>query len=279
MDDAARSPAVSIILPTFDRAHLLGRALDSVLAQSWSDFELLVVDDASRDHTREVVAGRGDRRIRYLRLEHNVGPAAARNRGIAAARGRYFAFQDSDDEWMPAKLARQVVALEERPSLGMVYCDMVRVHRNGVETPHHSPALSRGRWIDPRTGFYGAFGLGIQSAVIRRAALEAVGPFDERYRCFEDLDLFLRLSSRWECLCIEEPLVRYYETGGQTSQWQAELRARRGLLRRHGAALWTESPGFVLREGALVAGRTLLRGLGRSWLGRPAGPPPRGERP
>jgi glycosyltransferase involved in cell wall biosynthesis len=105
------SIAVSVVIPTYNRASLLGRAIKSVLEQTYQDFEIIVVDDASTDNTEEVVRNLRDRRIRYLRHEKNRGGSAARNTGIRAAWGQYIAFQDSDDEWLPEKLKKQMEVL------------------------------------------------------------------------------------------------------------------------------------------------------------------------
>jgi len=270
-------PLVSIVTPTYNRAHLLRRSLDSLLAQTESRFEVIVVDDASQDDSATVVASLGDERFRYIRLPENRGPGGARNAGVSEARADLVAFQDSDDEWLPEKLARQLDRLTASgPETGVVYCDMVRVEADGVTTsPHHSPALQRRRWIDPQTRFYAPFGLGIQSCLIRREAFEAAGGFIEDLRCFEDLELFLRLLDRWEFALIPEGLVRYHDTGGQTTQWRAELAARRRIVRLHGERIRRESLSFWLKEAALVSFRSLLGRHGGQFPGRPFGPPPR----
>lgn len=119
---SAINPTVSVVIPTYNRAALLGRSIRSVLGQSYKDFELIVIDDGSTDETSHVVADFADPRIRYLPLPHNTGAGAARNAGVRVARGKFLAFQDSDDEWLPSKLAKQISAFESGPArLGMVY--------------------------------------------------------------------------------------------------------------------------------------------------------------
>ncbi len=275
MSDSTSPPLVSIIVPTYDRAALLARSLRSLLAQTYADFEILVVDDASQDDTEEVVRRCDDARIRYFRLARNGGPAVARNHGLERSRGAFLAFQDSDDEWTPDKLARQMLAFRDSSAdVGVIYCDMLRIRRDGSRAYHRSPDIAKGRWLNPATRFYQPYGLGISSSLIRRASLEAAGQFDERYRCFEDLELLMRLAHVCEFSRIPVAMVHYYETGGQTAMWQAELSARRLLLRSHGAALFGEDRRFVLAEVGLTLTRTLLGPLAKGWLGRPQGPPP-----
>jgi glycosyltransferase involved in cell wall biosynthesis len=246
-------PAVSVILPTFDRAAVIRRSIRSVLGQTYGDFELIVVDDGSTDATLEQVASFHDRRIRRIRLERNLGPAAARNAGIEAARGRLLAFQDSDDEWLPEKLGRQLRAFERcGPGVGVVYSDMGRIHRDGTRECHRSPEVLRGRPIDPATGFYQVYNLGIQSAVIRRESLAAVGGFNEELRALEDLDLFVRLSGRVGFHHLPVPLVRYHESAGISQDMAAKLVARRHLLRLHGEQLARHDAEFVEREAAAL---------------------------
>ena len=132
MSDPA--PPVSVVLPAFNRAASIAGALESVLRQTWRDFELIVVDDASTDGTREAVAAVRDPRLRLLASPANRGAAAARNLGIAAARGDWVAFQDSDDEWLPLKLEKQMARLLA-PGAGFVaaYCGMLVIGRAGED--------------------------------------------------------------------------------------------------------------------------------------------------
>src|SRR5262245_59433756 len=122
------SPLVSVVIPTRNRAHLLGRALRSALAQTLTDFEVVVVDDASSDDPGRAVEELGDPRIRLLRLSERGGAGRARNAGIQAARGEFVAFLDSDDEYLPAMLERQIARLRQSPdpSRAVIYCLYLR---------------------------------------------------------------------------------------------------------------------------------------------------------
>jgi glycosyltransferase involved in cell wall biosynthesis len=246
---STRLPTVSVILPSHDRADWLPRAIQSVLAQTYTDFELIVVDDASRDDTPRVVEAFADARVHYLRLDTNQGPAGARNAGIARAAGRFLAFQDSDDEWLPEKLARQMaVFAAQDDALCVVYCDMERVHADGTSTPFRSPPEVTRRLLDPETRFYQVEGLGIQSSVIRRSCLGTDAPFDVRLPTLEDLDLFLRLSQQHRFHHLRQRLVRYHATPGMTSTAAMRCAGRAAILRLRWPLLIRLHPLFVVRE-------------------------------
>jgi glycosyltransferase involved in cell wall biosynthesis len=246
-------PTVSVVLPTYERRGVVGRAIQSVLDQTYGDFELIIVDDGSTDSTLEVVASLDDRRIRCIRLERNLGPAGARNVGIDAAAGRFVAFQDSDDEWLPTKLGRHMRVFDAcGPEIGVVYSDMERIHLNGIHEYHRSPDVLPGRLIDPGTGFYQVCNLGIQSTVIRRECLTAVGGFNEEFPALEDLELFVRLSTRSGFRHLPVPLVRYHETAGISQNMPAKLVARALLLQLYGDELGRRDMSFVEAESAAL---------------------------
>ncbi len=245
-------PAVSVVLPTYNRAPVLPRAIDSVLAQTYHDFELIIVDDASTDRTAEILAGYDDPRIVRLRLRRNSGPCEARNRGIHEARGRYVAFQDSDDEWYPDKLEKQVQALVKNAnSRGAVacYCRMLqrlggreRIRPSGDEESlggeiYHR--LLRGSTI------------GTPTLVVGRETLLAVGGFDARLRRFEDWDLALRLAQQGPIQFLPEVLMAAWATPKSVnaradhqctvqiiSKYLDAYRSEPGLSRRAASWLW-----------------------------------------
>ena len=255
----SHGPSVSVILPTCNRRELLPRSMGSVLAQGFTDFELIVVDDASTDGTGEFIRGLGDPRIVYLPLPSNRGQAAARNAGIRAARAPFVAFQDSDDEWLPDKLAPQVEALCADASVAMVYGDLLRVPRTGEPYVLEAPALRRGKVVDGRPNLYASYGLGIQTCVIRANVLARTRGFDERMRCFEDLELFLRITRRHRSLRLPRALVRYYENDGVSTTRHRELAARAMLLRRYWLDIFLRKPARLFRERKNIR---LGRGIG-----------------
>ena len=176
-------PLVSVVLPTYNRARLLRRAAGSVLAQTHRNFELLVVDDASTNDTHALVEALDDDRIRFLQHAENQGGSAARNTGLHAARGRYVAFLDSDDEWLPQKLARQIAVFRARPDVDAV-CTADIVYRNGApQGVRFAKPVAKGQMLPTLLRRY----VGTSSSlIVRRHCLRAVGGFDEALPSCQD---------------------------------------------------------------------------------------------
>jgi glycosyltransferase involved in cell wall biosynthesis len=241
-------PAVSVVIPTYNRAPLLGRAIRSVLGQCFEDFEVIVVDDGSTDETAAVVAAFGDPRVRYVRLARNTGAGAARNAGIRLARGKFLAFQDSDDEWLPSKLSKQMSEFARGPEgLGVVYSDMQRVWGDGTTTYLAAPTVLSGRLVGG-VRFYQVCDLGVQSTVIRREWLDAAGHFNEELPALEDLEMFIRLSRLCAFQRLREPLVRYHDTQGLSKDRYAKWVSRKVILRLYYKELLARNPAFVFKE-------------------------------
>lgn len=204
---------VSVILPTYNRADLIGRSIQSVLAQTYRDFELIIVDDGSTDNTEEVVRTFDDRRMGYLRHPKNQGAAAARNTGIKMAGGSYIAFQDSDDEWLPPKLEKQLALFDQdkEGNLGMVLCERlwVKGHRQLREAPrtdqlNHKKLLS----------YLGAYVVATPQYLLKRDITETELHFDENLRAYEDWDFMVRISRICRLDYVKEVLIRSYEQRG-----------------------------------------------------------------
>jgi glycosyltransferase involved in cell wall biosynthesis len=201
----------SVIIPAFNRAAFLREAIDSVLAQTEKDFELIVVDDGSTDHTRELVAEYGDR-IRYF-FQPNAGVSAARNLGIRHAAGKFVAFLDSDDLWLPQKLARQMQWMAAHPHLLLCYTGEIWIRR-GVRVNQKLIHAKAGGWIYPLC--LPRCIISPSSVLMRRELFAAVGLFDEQLPVCEDYDLWLRIASRFEVSYIAEPLI--VKRGGHPDQ-------------------------------------------------------------
>lgn len=249
---------VSVILPAYNRRDLVCRALASVLDQSVREMEVLVVDDGSTDGTGDAVASLGDSRVRLIRLDANRGQSAARNRGVREAIAPLIAFQDSDDEWKPEKLARQIELLSRRLDTAMVYGDLLRVPRQGESFVLHAPDLVRGRVMDHRGSGYAAYGLGIQTCLFRTETFRRVGGFNERMFCFEDLEFFLRFNQRFASVRIPEALVRYHETDGVSKVTDREYEARKHLLRRFWWPILRQRPSWFQQERENIMNRRRL---------------------
>jgi glycosyltransferase involved in cell wall biosynthesis len=202
-------PAVSVIIPTYNRAKLLGRAIQSILAQTYQDFELIIVDDGSTDDTESLVKSFNSEKIRYIRHKKNRGASAARNTGIRSAKGEYIALQDSDDEWMPEKLEKQMRAFATAPpEVGVVYTGFYIIANNKKK---YMPSAS----ITPKDGnifssiIKGEYLVSPQTIVVKRECFERAGMFDEHFPAMEDWEMSLRLSRHYHFKYINEPLVLY----------------------------------------------------------------------
>jgi glycosyltransferase involved in cell wall biosynthesis len=208
-------PLVSVIIPTYNRAGLVTEAVASVEAQTCRDFEILVVDDGSTDATPEVLAALEN--VWVLRQACRRGVAAARNLGAAHAQGEWLAFLDSDDLWLPEKLARQMAYLERRPNLLLCQTDETWV-RDGLRV--NKPASHRkvaGRIFLPSLE---RCMVSPSAVVLHRQLLTEHGGFDADLPAAEDYDLWLRLCWRYEVGLVDEPLV--IKRGGHVDQLSAQ---------------------------------------------------------
>ena len=211
MKKRLNKPQVTVIIPTYNRDWIVGEAIDSVLIQDFSDYELIVVDDGSEDETAAILATYGDK-IKVLR-QPNRGVSAARNAGIASATGSLVAFLDSDDLWLPQKLSTQVKFFAEHPK---AVINQTQEHwiRNGVRVNPKKRHLKFSGMIFERLL---AICLVSPSAVmIKKTLFDAVGVFDERLPACEDYDLWLRISSRYPVHLIDTPLI--IKRGGHKDQ-------------------------------------------------------------
>jgi glycosyltransferase involved in cell wall biosynthesis len=211
-------PVFSIVIPTFNRADKVGRALKSVLSQSFSDFEVLVMDDGSTDNTAEVVESFSDSRIKYEWGKNFGGPAAPRNRGLQLAQGKYIAFLDSDDWWTPIKLEESLKILEQ--GFDLVYHDLFVVKKNNQKFFFKK---SRSRKLKPPIfNDLLNYGNGIfnSSVIVKKEKLDAVKGLSENPDLIasEDYDLWLRIAKvsdkfKW----IPKTLGYYWMGGGNIS--------------------------------------------------------------
>ncbi len=218
--------AISVIVPTYDAARYLRESLDSILAQAGPDDEVLVVDDGSTDDTPAVLTAYDDR-VRVLRAVHG-GYAAARNLGLAHARGDWVSFHDADDVALPDRLSFQRACIAEQPDCEAVFCNGERMDTGA---PLVGPSLahrSTGRPLTT-TDVFGGFPIYFQAAIVRRAAFAAVGPFDPTLRIYADMDYGYRLVARGAARFVDRSVFRYRWHGGNTTR--DRLRGREEIAR------------------------------------------------
>jgi glycosyltransferase involved in cell wall biosynthesis len=197
------NPLFSVIIPTFNRAEKLVRAIRSVTAQTVRDYEIIVIDDGA-DGTREMLDQFGSA-VRYLR-GGGIGVAAARNIGIKEARGSYIAFLDADDFWYPSKLALVENALKANPATGLFYSRIDYVAQTGERLSRPRIRCIRGRGYVELLG--GDF-IANSATVVKKECLDRVGGFDTGLHGCEDWDLWIRIARYYPLWCITEVLVAY----------------------------------------------------------------------
>lgn len=209
-------PTVSVIIPTYNRAHLLPRAIESVLNQTYQVFEVIIIDDGSTDKTREVVKSFTTPNIKYIKFEKNKGAAAARNIGINVARGEFIAFQDSDNEWCREKLTKQVELFKDTPSrLGVIYSGIWRI-KNNKKNYVPSDKISKTEGNIYEMILMGNF-IDLSAAIVKKECFSEVGLFDESLPCLQDWELWIRISKRYDFKYLKEPLVNAYYTSDSIS--------------------------------------------------------------
>lgn len=226
---------VSIILPTYNRRRCIGRAVKSVLNQTYSDFELIIVDDGSTDGTESLISDLQEPRIRYVYNEKNVGTAEARNVGIRIANGEYIAFQDSDTVWVEDKLEKQVTymdSLDEK--VGMVYAPYKRIYQDyaivypSLDVPISEKSgnilcsLMEHPLVDTPT------------MLIRKKVLEEIGGFDARMKALVDYELSIRIAQKYDVNIVDEVLLlSYNEADSISNNHERHIENAFFLLKKH----------------------------------------------
>jgi glycosyltransferase involved in cell wall biosynthesis len=203
------NPKVSVVVPTYNRKDLLSETIESVLRQTYKDYEILVVDDGSDDGTAEMIQAKFDQAVRYLRLPHRGLPACPRNAGIQAARGEWVAFLDSDDLWLPHKLEKQMAAIERNPSAVLDY-GLAEIFDDAGSYGTTSPSrvCRSGMVFEPLlfTNF-----IPLSTVLVQKEIIQQAGLFDTRveFRATEDYDLWLRIAYGHPVHFSSDVLVRY----------------------------------------------------------------------
>lgn len=220
-------PKVSVIIPTHNRAKYMEKAIKSVLNQTYKNYEIIVVDDGSTDKTEKIAkkyVKKHKRKVRYI-YQKNKGPSAARNTGIGNAKGKYIAFLDSDDEFLPKKLKKQMSFVKRRPNCRFLYTWYYNSNKNGK--------IDRKR----RTKRYGSkealqyklytrqFTIRTSTVMIEKKVFKKTGLFNENYWYSQDWDMWLRIANYHRGYCIKEPLAKYRQHGSN--------RSSKGIKRYH----------------------------------------------
>ena len=197
---------VSVIIPTYNRANLIGKAIKSVLNQTYKDLEVIVVDDGSTDNTEEIVKSFTDFKIHYICHKHNRGASAARNTGIKASRGEYIAFLDSDDEWLTEKLDKQMkIFVSESSEVGVVYTGDYYVDGKDKKIKKvHIPRKEGYIYEELLAGNY----VGTPSALlVKKECFTKIGVFDEDLSGCEDYDMWFRIAKYYKFRYVKDLLV------------------------------------------------------------------------
>ncbi len=214
-------PSVSVIIPTFNRRDLLRRAVESVAAQSFRDYEILIIDDGSSDGTSAADLFKSfPRPASYMRLPENRGVSAARNAGISAARGAWLAFLDSDDVWHPRKLERQIDWLQSNPGCRIAQTREIWIRKGRRVNPPATHEKARGDLFE--AGLERCM-ITPSSVIMQKSLVDECGAFDESLPACEDYDLWLRITARYRVGLIDEYLLTRY--GGRPDQLSVRVPA------------------------------------------------------
>ena len=214
MSDNNSNTLISVITPTYNRAGFLKRAISRVLNQTYGNFEMIIVDDCSTDNTEQVVSSIDDERIKYIKLESNKGPAGARNVAIRSAKGQYITLLDSDDEYLPQKLERQINKFQDLPQdIGVVYCGYFIVYEPDTIHGKVSPRF-KGNIFDTLLKHNC---MGSPTPLIRKECFDTCGLFDDSLPSYDDWDMWIRISDKYKFEFVDEALAKVYTHGDQTS--------------------------------------------------------------
>lgn len=219
------SPFFSVVIPTFNRLEYLREAIESVLSQTFEDFELIVVDDSPEETGRPVARSFSDARLAYIKNDHSSGGAGTRNAGIERARGKWVAFLDDDDIWLPEKLERQAEKIAASDdNVALVYTGHTTFRQDSEHSYTFVP--KKEGWIYKDLLAWNVIG-GFYSVAIRRDVLNEVGGLDERFPAMQDAELYIRIAKKYKVACIPDPLVRVRDSLGNriTTNYANKLRA------------------------------------------------------
>ena len=261
---------VSAVIPTHNRARILPDALDSVWQQTYRPIELIVIDDGSEDNTQAVVQQWAEKceddaafTVRYI-YQENKGANAARNKGVAEATGEYIAFLDSDDRWLPDKLAKQVAVFQKESVIGDVYCGLYHIDlKSGTRLDDAQVSYPSGRLL--RSLLIHDVTTPTSCHVVKKDCFKEVGFFDESLPARQDWDMWIRVASKYKIGCVPQVLVEQREHAGSRvrSNPMNEIQAARQIFQKY-ASLRRQFPLWV----SLAARSAMYRRRGRVYFHR-----------
>lgn len=273
-------PTVSVVIPAYNRARFITTAIDSVLDQTYRDFEIIVVDDGSTDQTQEKLESYGDRIINHS-YTPNRGVSYARNRGIELAQGKYIAFLDSDDYWLPEKLQKQTEFFRNNPEYSIVATQcLVNVIDDDLNTIKYIEKDELHHQLTYAKIFLRPF-IMPSSILMEKECFNVVGDFDENRRVLEDIDLYLRLAQKYKIGFINEPLTVF--TRGHEKERRESLSVRlnrlevseknynpdlipKRLYKKRISSLHAHIGKHYVRQGEIQKGRdSLAKALAADW--------------
>ena len=217
---------VTVVIPTYNRVNIIKRAINSVQDQTYQNYELLVVDDFSDDNTKNIVTDYDDSRVNYILNERKKGAQGARNTGIIRAQGKYIAFLDSDDKWLPNKLCCQVEEMEKlNEQYALIYCglnilngDKISSKIPELEGDIYKKVLGFEQWHPPTSTFF------VRTKVAKKML------FDEAFPAFQERDFLLRISREYKIAQIQEPMVQKYDSNDNIHQGKNVIYGLRLLM-------------------------------------------------
>jgi glycosyltransferase involved in cell wall biosynthesis len=223
---------VTVIVTTFNRAHMVAETIDSILNQTFDDFELIVVDNCSSDDTETVIKGYTDERITYFKHENGGVVAVNRNYGIGQARGEYIAFCDDDDLWLPRKLEKQMLEFEKDSQLGLVCTNAITFDETGDLGEFFKTRLADNDFT--LASLIWANSVICSSVLVKKSVIDDVGLMDTSLNIFtaEDYELWLRVAQKYRIIYIDRPLMRYRtHPGGYKKSSVAAIERNRAVYR------------------------------------------------
>lgn len=225
---------VSVIIPTYNRAYVIKKSIDSVLSQTYSDFELIIVDDGSTDNTKDIIEAYKDSRIKYV-YQENSGACAARNNGVLLAKGEYIAFHDSDDTWLPDKLEKQIQAINETGA-DIVSCQMITHDENGKKKL--IPELKASHFMNMSSM---PAGIGTQTLLMKNNVAKHI-QFDAEMPRLQEMEWLLRALKIYRLYVLKQGLVNYEVLPDSISSSSEKLYKAIKLIKNKHPYIKKESP-------------------------------------